>query len=59
MYALELTKAIEEGKTFWMRKYLCYGIYSAPRLVSAEQAKHKSRVRTEKGFCPYAFEIAD
>ena len=59
MYALELTKAIAEGKTFWMRKYLYCGIYSAPKLVSAEQAEHKSQVRTKKGFCPYAFEIAD
>ena len=59
MYVFELTKAIAEGKMFWMRKYLGYGSYSTPQLVTAERAAHKSQVRTAEGFCPYTFEIAE
>ena len=67
MLNVELKKAIAEGKMFLMRKYKSYGEWSAPRLVSAEVAERKSRVRVvgydefdeESTFCPYSFELAE
>ena len=59
MFVKELEKAIKEGHHFWMRKYIAYGCWSAPRLVTAEVAAHKMSVRTHDGYCPYGFELAD
>ena len=67
MLNVELKKAIAEGKMFLMRKYKSCGEWSAPRLVSAEVAEKKSRVRVvgydefdeESTFCPYSFELAE
>ena len=50
-------KAIKEGRKFIMRKYKGLGEWSSPRIVSAEVAAHKSKVRTREGFCPYSFEL--
>lgn len=58
MFVFELEKAIKEGRKFVMRKYKYYGVWSSPRIVSAEVVAHKSKVRTREGFCPYSFELA-
>ena len=57
MFRLEFLRAVEEGRQFVMRKYLMYGEWSAPQVVSAERALAKSRVRTRDGYCPYCFEV--
>ena len=67
MLAKDFDKAVAEGKMFLMRKYKYYGQWSAPKLVSAEVAEKKSRVRVvgydefdvESIFCPYTFELAE
>ena len=58
MFVFELEKAIKEGRKFVMRKYIGLGEWSSPRVVSAEVAAHKSKVRTADGYCPYSFELA-
>jgi hypothetical protein len=58
MFRVEFLRAVEEGRQFVMRKYLRYGEWSAPQIVSAERALAKSRVRARGGYCPYWFEIA-
>jgi hypothetical protein len=58
MIARDFYRAVEEGRQFVMRKYLRYGEWSAPQVVSAERALAKSRVRARGGYCPYWFEIA-
>jgi hypothetical protein len=57
MIARDFYRAVEEGRQFVMRKYLRYGEWSAPQVVSAERALAKSRVRTRRGDCPYSFEV--
>ena len=58
----ELKKAIEEGKALAMRKYKYFGVWSAPKKVSAEVALRKAQVVVfdEDGMahCPYGFELA-
>jgi hypothetical protein len=51
--------AVAEGRMFWMRKYLMYGQYSTPQLVTAERAARKASVLTAEGWCPYEFMIAE
>lgn len=66
MTTKELNEAIAEGKMFLMRKYKEGGEYGAPKLVSAEVAKHKSKVFVKswdefdniEWHCPYSFELA-
>lgn len=60
MKKIEFEKAIAEGKMFLMRKYKGVSgasVWSAPKIVSAEVALKKSKVRVAGGYCPYCFEI--
>ena len=59
MTKVEFEKAVAQGRMFLVRKYRFYGLYSSPKLMSAERAARKARVRTADGFCPYTFEIAE
>ena len=54
---VKFEKAVQEGRQFVMRKYLGLGSWSEPKVVSAERALHKSKVRTADGFCPYDLEV--
>lgn len=54
---VEFAQMVQEGRQFVMRKYLGCGCYSAPQIVSAERALHKSKVRTADGYCPYDLEV--
>lgn len=62
MMVKDFEKALVDGKMFFMRKYVAFGEWSAPKLVSAEIASRKSRVRVKSDdgvFCPYSFELAE
>lgn len=50
--------AVAENKTFLMRKYKYFGMWSKPKKVTAQQALAKAKVITKAGYCPYRFEIA-
>lgn len=63
MMMKDFYKAVEEGKMFWMRKYIRFGCWSAPKLVSADVAMAKSKVvvysEDGEGYCPYDFAVAE
>lgn len=66
MLVKDFKKAIAEGKMFLMKKYKAYGEWGQPKLVSAEVAEKKSKVRVssynefgeKEWYCPYSFELA-
>ena len=59
MTSVEFQQAVAEGRQLLMRKYLQFGQYSTPRVVSAEVAAQKARVRVWGGWCPYDFAAAE
>lgn len=62
MITCEFEKAIAEGKNLIMKKYKYQHEWSEGKIVSAEVAEKKSKVRvhTDYGdFCPYSFEFVE
>ncbi len=59
MTSADFQQAVAEGRQFLMRKYLQFGQYSTPRVVSAEVAAKKARVRVWDGWCPYDFAVVE
>lgn len=59
MTSEKFEKAVAEGKNFIMQKYMYAGIWSNEKVVSAEVAEKKSKIRINGIYCPYRFKIAD
>ena len=63
MMMKDFHKAVAEGKMFWMQKYVRFGCWSQPKLVSAQVAEAKSKVVVHDdygySYCPYSFEVAE
>lgn len=62
MIMKEFEKAVAEGKMFVMKKYKAMGEWSTGKVVTAEVALKKSKVRVMcEGtyYCPYDFEVVE